>query len=180
MFTRYSQAAIISAKTKDIVVDQILKQWVSVFGCPQGIMSDNGGEFDNELLRDVGELLNTQVLPSAAYSPWSNGIVERHNAVIENMVLKIMEDGSCSIKNALVWAISAKNALQNNRGYSPNQLVFGRNPNLPSVLTAKPPALRTYTPSKLITEHLNALHLARKSFIESESSKKIKLSLIHI
>ena len=55
--------------------------------------------------------------------------------------------------------------------------MFGRNPNLPSVLTDKPPALRTYTPSKLITEHLNALHLARKFFVESEASKRIKLAL---
>ena len=93
------------------------------------------------------------------------------------MPIKTGEDGSCSVKNALVWAISAKNALHNNRGYSPNQLVFGRNPTLPSVLTDRPPALRTYTPSKLITEHLNALHLARKCFIESEASKRIKLAL---
>ena len=73
-------------------------------------MSDNGGAFDNGLLRDVSELLNIKVLTSAAYSPWSNGIVERHNAVIENMLLKIVEDGSCSVKNALIWAISAKNS----------------------------------------------------------------------
>ena len=177
MFTRYSQATVIPSKAKEVIVNDILKNWVSIFGTPQGIMSDNGGEFDNGLLRDVAELLNTKVLTSAAYSPWSNGIVERHNAVIENMLLKIVEDGSCSVKNALVWAISAKNALHNNRGYSPNQLVFGRNPNLPSVLSDKPPALRTYTPSKLITEHLNALHLARKCFIESEASKRIKLAL---
>ena len=177
VFTRYSQAAIIQSKKKETIVNAILKQWVSIFGTPQSILSDNGGEFDNQLLRDIAELLDTKVITTAAYSPWSNGIVERHNAVIENMLLKITSDSNCSVTNALVWSISAKNALHNNRGYSPNQLVFGRNPNLPSVLTAKPPALRTCTPSYLIAEHLNALHLARKSFIESESSKRIKLAL---
>ena len=86
--------------------------------------------------------------------------------------MKILSDSSCSVANALVWAVSAKNALYNNGGYSPNQLVFGKNPNLPSVLTARPPALRTHTPSHLIAEHLNAIHLARKDFIESEASRK--------
>ena len=85
------------------------------------------------------------------------------------MVLKITDDSKCSVANALVWAVSAKNELHNNLGYSPNQLVFGKNPNLPSVLTAKPPALRSCTHSQLLAEHLNALHAARTTFIASEA-----------
>ena len=137
----------------------------------QSIFSDNGGEFDNHLLRDVAELLGTCVITAAAYSPWSNGIIERHNAVLENVVLKSTDDSKCSVADTLVWAVSAKNALHR---YSPNQLVFGKNPNLPSVLTAKPPALRSCTHSQLLTEHLNALHAATTAFIASEASRKIK------
>ena len=93
------------------------------------------------------------------------------------MVLKLTDDSKCSVANALVWAVSAKNALHNNLGYSPNQLVLGKNPNLLSVLTAKPPALRSCTHSQLLAEHLNALHAARTAFIASEASRKIKLAL---
>ena len=49
-------------------------------------------------------------------------------------------------------------------------------PNLPSVLTAKLPALRSCTHSQLLAEHLNALHAARTAFIASEASRKIKLA----
>ena len=101
-----------------------------------------------------------------------NGIVERHNANIESMILKIVHETNCSVENALVWAVSAKNFLNNNLGYSPNQLVLGRNPNLPSLLTAKPLAL--CTPSELIAEHLNALHVARKAFIQTWQSYYIR------
>ena len=177
VFTRYSAASIIKSKHKETIVDAVLKHWVALFGTPDTILSDNGGEFNNDLLRDVAELLNTKVLATAAESPWSNGIVERHNAVIGNMILKIIHDTNCSIEHALVWAISAKNALHNNLGFSPNQLVFGRNPNLPTVLSAKPPALRTITTSDLIASHLNALHSARRAFIQSESSSKLKVAL---
>ena len=137
-FTRFSAASIVSSKHKEVIVATIMKQWVATFGKPKSLFSDNGGEFNNELLHNVAELLDCKVITTAAFSPWSNGIVERHNAVIESMILKIVHETKCSVENALVWAVSAKNSLHSNLGYSPNQLVFGRNPHLPSVLTAKP------------------------------------------
>uniref|UniRef100_A0A7M5XEQ1 Integrase catalytic domain-containing protein n=1 Tax=Clytia hemisphaerica TaxID=252671 RepID=A0A7M5XEQ1_9CNID len=177
LFTRYSAASVIKSKHKEVIVDEILKHWVAIFGSPQSIFADNGGEFNNELLRDVAELLDVSIASTAAESPWSNGVVERHNATLGNMIHKIVADTQCSIQNALVWAVSAKNALSNNLGYSPNQLVFGRNPNLPSTLTSQLPALRTKTSSELVAEHLNALHSARRAFIQAESSKRIKTAL---
>ena len=51
-----------------------------------------------------------------------------------------MSDGY-SLENATCWAVSAKNALANVNGYSPNQLVFGKNPNYPSELTSDLPGL---------------------------------------
>ena len=85
------------------------------------------------------------------------------------MVLKLTDDSKCSVANALVCAVSAKNALHNNLGYSPNQLVFGKTADLPSVLTAKPPALCSCTHGQLLVEHLNALHAARTAFIAREA-----------
>ena len=126
---------------KKVIVSAILQHWVSIFGSPGKFISDNGGEFNNELLRDPGEQLNTRVLTTAAESPWSNGIVERHNAVLGTMIKKIIEDTACTGEIALVWALSAKNALANNYGYSPNQLVFGKKTNYPCAMNDKLPAL---------------------------------------
>ena len=55
------------------------------------ILTDNGGEFNNKELRDMNENLNTEVLATAAESPWSNGICERHNVVIGHMIDKIKD-----------------------------------------------------------------------------------------
>ena len=41
-----------------------------------------------------------------------------------------------------------------------------------SVLTDQLPALKAATTSKIIKKNLNALHAARKSFIETESREK--------
>ena len=56
IFTRYSAASVIRSKDKEVIVDAILRHWISVFGKPATIYSDNGGEFNNKLLRDVAEL----------------------------------------------------------------------------------------------------------------------------
>lgn len=75
--------------------------------------------------------------------------------------------------------MSAQTVLHCNQGFSPNQLVFGSNTNLPSVLTARPPALRKATPSQFIADHLNTLHAAQKLLIQCESSQKLKTVLNH-
>ena len=41
---------------------------------------------------------------------------------------------------AVMWMVSAKNSLGMRDGHSPNQLVFGRNPNLPNVLGENTPS----------------------------------------
>ena len=78
---------------------------------------------------------------------------------------------------ALAWAVSAKNSLSNVFGYSPNQLIFGKNPNLPSILTDVCPVLENVTSSQVVADHLNAISAARKAFVEAESSDKLKRAL---
>ena len=55
--------------------------------------------------------------------------------------------------SALAWAVSAKIALQNYAGYSPNQLVFGTNGILPSVITDLAPALESFTSSDIVRRY---------------------------
>ncbi|VDI54554.1 Hypothetical predicted protein [Mytilus galloprovincialis] len=64
-------------------------------------------------------------------------------------------------------------------GWSPYQLVFGTNPNLPNVLNDKPPALEHNTVSQTFANHLNALHSGRRAFIQAESSERIRRALRH-
>ena len=156
-----------------------MEHWVEIFGTPNLFLSNNGGEFNNELFKEMGEQLNINIKATAAESSWSNSIVEKQNGVIGNMMEKVITDAGCSLEVALVWCISAKNLLVNSYGYSPNQLVFGSNPNFPSVMRNKPPALEGVITSKLIALHLNALHSARKRFIKSEADEKLRRALRH-
>ncbi|VDI55042.1 integrin-linked kinase-associated serine/threonine phosphatase 2C [Mytilus galloprovincialis] len=149
LFSRLSAAAIIRRKDSQLVVDKFMQIWVSVYGAPEvGVYTDNGGEFNSQIFRDMAENLNMSVKTTAGYSPWSNGIVERHNATLTETVNKIRESSNLSWETAISWAVNAKNSLVNVYGYSPYQIVFGRNPNLPSTLVNKPPALEGETMSE--------------------------------
>ena len=142
VFSRFSVACVRHSKKQDAIVDAVLKTWISYFGQPQRFLADNGGEFANEEYKSMCEMFNIEMAKTAAESPWSNGLCERHNGVIEESIRKVMEDNAdMSLETAVVWAVSAKNTLINNSGYSPNMIVFGRNPNTPSVLTNKLPAM---------------------------------------
>lgn len=55
--------------------------------------------------------------------------------------------------------------------YSPNYLVFGKNVNLPSMLTDKPPALKSSGQIDLIRNKLApVMHSARLNFIKTKKN----------
>ena len=92
---------------------------------------------------------------------------------------KVLEDTNCELEIALAWAVSAKNSLKNVYGFSPNQLVFGKNPNHPNVCDNKLPALEGKTTSEIVADNLNAMHSARQQYLKSESSDKLRRALRH-
>lgn len=82
-------------------------QFISFYGCPESITCDNGGEFNNNLLK---ELLKTQKINVYFTTPRqheSNSPVERfHSTLIEH--LRILKEKNKDTP------ISSLNALCNN------------------------------------------------------------------
>jgi len=176
-FTRFSAGCIMRTKQSSEFVQKFIQIWISVHGAPQKLYSDNGGEFCNAEVRDMAENFNIEVKTTPAYSPWSNGLLERHNQTLTEILLKVKDENKIDWETALNWALMAKNALHSVHGYSPYQLVFGQNPNLPGVLTDQPPALEGTTMSDVVGKHIAVLHSTRKAFMESESSERIRRAL---
>ena len=92
---------------------------------------------------------------TAGEPPWSIGITENHNAILRNLVSKLLLDDSNKylIEIIVVWTVSTKNTLHNCYRYSPNQLVFRKNPSFPSVFTDNLPVS-----TEIIPNHLNAMN----------------------
>ena len=134
MVSRFSAAKIIHNKRKETISSALCTNWIALFGAPSKFMADNGGEFSNKEFIDLCEQFNIEIQSSAAESPFSNGMVERHHRVLTELAIKTKADTNCSWEIALSWSLNAKNSMQMYGGFSAYQLSIGRNPSLPNVI----------------------------------------------
>jgi transposase InsO family protein/G:T-mismatch repair DNA endonuclease (very short patch repair protein) len=178
-WSRFSISAVIKQKLPQVVAHEFLLKWLGGgYGPPDRIKFDNGGEFSNEEITEMSELLDMEITTTAGESPWQNGLCERNHAVTDRCLEKMLhDDPKLPLNVALAYAVNAKNSLQMWSGFSSYQLFFGENPGVPNMFTAKPPQLKDHTASETVAIHLNALHSGRKAFIESESCDKIRRAL---
>ena len=177
--TRLSVASVVPNKKPETIVKHILQHFIQVYGKAESFLSDNGGEFINQTFLELCDTFGIKIKTTAAESPWSNGLVERHNLVLANMLDKVIDETGCSLEIALAWCLNAKNSLYNVEGFSPFQLSVGCNPVLPNILNDNLPALSNRPSSEILKDNLNALHMAREAFIQSENSEKIRRALSH-
>lgn len=144
----------------------------------KGILTDNGGEFSSDELREDASCLNIEVRTTAGESPWSSGLCERVHSVTDQVLVKLQaEYPNTGIKVLLGWANMARSSLQMWQGFSSRQLFFGQNPNLPNILTDNVAALEGFTTNETFAKHLNVLHSTRRAFIQSESDERIRRAL---
>lgn len=178
LFSRLTMGNFINDKNPSSIVECILSTWVPAFGMMQGIHSDIGGEFSNSVLEEVASRLGVIVTTTASYSPHQNGLNERNHAIVDMMIKRmLLSEPSLKPQMALLWALNAKNSLENYHGFTPFQLHIGRTPMLPSTTRDGPPAFENITKSENFAAHLNALHAARREFVKAESSQSLKLAM---
>ena len=178
LFSRFSTTCIIEDKHRDTIIKELFKIWITLFGTATQFFSDNGGEFVNQDFLDMCDSLGIIVKTTAATSPWSNGVCERHNGLIAEAYNKIIEDVGCDPHIALAWATNAKNSLANSFGYSPYTLVFGRNPRIPGLDNINSiTTLNESVVNKILAEHLNAMYNSRLAYVKANNSDKLKRAL---
>ena len=91
------------------------------------------------------------------------------------MLLKLQEENEKTDRQTLLsWANMARNTLQMWNGFSSRQLIFGKNPSLPGIMTDGLPAFKGSTSSETFAQHLNALHDARRAYIQTETDERIR------
>ena len=180
MYSRYIQSIWVPRKGSRDILDAVIENWCGIFGVMEIMLTDNGGEFTSEEIREVSSFLNIKKYTTAAEAPWQNGLCERVHAVTDQILSKLnAEYPNVRLQTLLRWANMAKNSLQMNNGFSPHQLVFGINPNLPNIMNARIPALQENTTSEIFAKHLNLMQLARQAYLEAENSERIKRALRH-
>ena len=179
MWSRLTISCFIDRKKPKEVINMLMEKWIAYYGVMGAVLNDNGGEFTGEEIKEVKDILNVVDLTTGAESPWQNGLCEKNHQIVDTMLERLIEDyPETPTKILLSWSNMAKNSMQNVYGYSPHQLVYGCNPNLPNIMTNGLPAWEGKTQSEIFAMHLNALHASRRAFIQTENCHKIKKALM--
>ena len=122
--TSFLVTSAIPDKKAQTVRDTIVNSWIACFGVPQVILTDKGKEFRNKLIFATFNQLNIDFRSTDAYSPNTNGMIERAHRSI-NVALRTLD-------NHTNWSFHLPlitNALNNQRVshsfLTPAQYVFG-------------------------------------------------------
>lgn len=76
-FTRWTEAIPLTDITATAVASAFLSGWVSLYGVPSSITTDQGRQFESALFREFSRLLGVNVTHTTPYHPQSNGQIER-------------------------------------------------------------------------------------------------------
>ncbi len=178
MFTKYTVGVVIQDKKPETIVKKIFENWIRYFTVPDIILTDNGGEFINEAMKEVCSVLNVYHMTTAANSPWQNGTCEKHHALCDCVIGCLRRDyPKMSLEQAVAWSCAVKNSLRNIYGYSSFELTFGRVPRLPNIMTDPIPASQIEPRSQELIKNLDSLYGTREAFAKAEKCEKFRLAL---
>ena len=63
--TRYCSSRLIRNKQPATIIKALFMNWISIFGTPSKFLSDNGREWNNSELRELGEAFNIKIMTTA-------------------------------------------------------------------------------------------------------------------
>ena len=134
-FTRYAQAIPSrnkSAKTTDKI---LLNNFICHYGSPSSLHSDQGRNFESEVIKELCSIANIDKWRATPYHPMGNGMPERFNQTLLNMLGTLEDNQKSDWKTYVPSLLHAYNSkCHESTGYLPHFLMFGRHPRLAVVI----------------------------------------------
>ena len=131
-FSKWAEAYALPNHQAETVAETICAEWIARNGCPIRIRCDRAPEFEGTVISHLFEMLGVCKTRTTPYRPQSNGLCERTNQTIENILKATINANRDDWDEKLPFALMSYRATtQTSTGFSPNQLVFGREAYLP-------------------------------------------------
>jgi hypothetical protein len=110
----------------------ILMDYIATFGCPVRIISDNGTEFNNKLIKALAKILGVSAVTVSTYNPRANGQVERPWRTLKEMMRAYVTERQDNWDVLLpLFQLAMNTATSETTGYAPFFLMMGRRAVLP-------------------------------------------------
>lgn len=130
-FTRYAQAYPTTNQTARTTARILFEKFFVHYGFPTRIHSDQGANFESDLIKELCQLAGMVKTHTTPYHPMGNGMVERFNQTLLKMLGTLSEDKKSDWKSHVGPLVHAYNVtVHPSTGFSPYFLMFGRQPKL--------------------------------------------------
>jgi hypothetical protein len=134
--SKYSVVIPLPNKKAATVAEAIIDGWVTKFGFPKALQSDQGKEFTSKLSKAFYNLMGIRKLNTTPYTPKANGLVERFNKVIGNTLAKLVcHDQLNWDKMVPIVAMEYNACVQCSTGETPYFMMMGKDWVFPSDIT---------------------------------------------
>ena len=150
--TRWLEAVPLADMTAATCAKALLRHWISCFGVPADITTDQGRQFVSSLWTELNSLLGISSLRTTAYHPQCNGMVERVHRVIKERLCARTTSPDWMDHLPLVL-LGIRTSVRPDSRLCPAELVYGTHLRLPGEFVATP----DLPPSPLSTDFAASL-----------------------
>ena len=141
-FTKYAQAYPTKGQQATTVAKVLYDNFFMHYGFPAKLHSDQGRQFEGKVIAALCDLAGIEKTRTSPYHPMGNGLTERFNRTLINMLGTLDPDQKSDWKKYIPSLVHAYNCTRHDStGFSPYELMFNRQPTLPVdlLLGSEPP-----------------------------------------
>ena len=126
MASRWPEVYPIKNIKAETIADSLI-EFIARNGIPSKLLTDKGSQFTSEVMNQTCRLLGVTHITTVPYRPQGNGILERFHGTLKPLLAKVTSK-TVDWVQFLPLALSAIRAMPcRSTGYSPSELVFGKN-----------------------------------------------------
>ena len=131
-FTKWKEAFAIPNQEAKTIAEKLVKEVISRYGAPEKIHSDQGRNFEAQLFQEMCVLFNMDKTRTTPYHPESDGMIERMNRTLQDMLAKYVSDHQRDWDEHLPLVMMAyRSSVHTSTQYTPFYLLFGHEVRLP-------------------------------------------------
>ena len=131
-FTKWVEACAIPNQEAITVARKLTDQMFCRFSPPDQLHSDQGKQFESELLKDICNIFRIKKTRTTPHHPQCDGQVERFNRTLLHMLSTTVKEHPFDWEDQLPKVCMAYNtSVHSSTGHTPYFLMFGRQPRLP-------------------------------------------------
>ena len=136
--SKWVEARACRGERAETVARALMDDIICRHGCPKEVWSDRGKAFINETVERLAKECGFHQKFTAGYHPETNGLVERMNRTLQEMLAKADPDQQNWDKHLskVIWAYNT--SKHSSTGYSPYEVIHGHPARLPEDATLLP------------------------------------------